>query len=118
MLSLGDMLTPAYRTDAPRPVGSQAMPFYVLGGIPPQLPLLPRARAVLLRGVTVVGGPFATQQGADAFMQGYLPAQHQHSETVLGVVLPVEHYTVSASADCGSRQSRYRNTAPSPGRMA
>jgi len=99
MLVMSDMLTPAYRTDTERSVESPAMPFYVLGGIPPHLPALPRARAVLLREVTVVGGPFATQRVADAFVQDYLSAQHQHSETMLGVALPVEHYTVSAGVD-------------------
>jgi len=75
------------------------MPWYVLGGIPADLPVPVRARVALLPQVTLLGGPFATRAAAEAFRQGYLPAQHQHSETMLGLALPRAHYTVSAGTD-------------------
>lgn len=75
------------------------MPFYVLSGIPSDLPALPRVRAALLRTATVIGGPFATRERADHFVQGYLAAQRRQCEAMLGVTLPSERYEVASGVD-------------------
>ena len=75
------------------------MPFYVLGGIPPALPASPRLRAALLRSVTIVGGPLPARAHAEEFVHGFLAAQRQHTEAMIGVALPAERYTIGEGVD-------------------
>jgi hypothetical protein len=74
------------------------MPFFVVGG-------LAAARAsgregyALLRGLTVVGGPFQTRAAAEAHVHGYISAARRQAEAVLGITLPPEPYAIVAGRD-------------------
>jgi hypothetical protein len=75
------------------------MPYFVIGGLPAQRPTELRERYALLRRLTLVGGPFAQLEDAREHVERYLPAAHRHAQTMLGVPLPWESYTVVEGVD-------------------
>lgn len=74
------------------------MPYWILGGLDDARAAW-RAGRLSLRGVTVVGGPFATRVAASAHLHGYLSAANRHAEAMLGVALPLPQYEIAEGRD-------------------